>query len=381
MRTKTMIMAILCLLLVQASVLAQEESEQTVEMSGVLIYETETDGQVAYVRHSAGQRDAFVIPPDQCAAITDDGTSVAVAGRDAGLLRVIELESQAVLLEVPWDDAWERCAFGWRSATQLVLPPVDRAAQAAILTLPEGVIVPADTLPVADVVWPDLPHWVPGTFRLASPDRTRVFYEYCPDAMADGETWESKTECFEPPTYRVYDPETRETVFETNDVSQVYLPIRLGPDPESYASVSWSPDGRYIAYISAQYTLEPVLPVRVIDVESRAFMPGSRPYYDIAVFNGLNWSPDSSVVAFWTIFQDHQGITVYDIGEERFIEAEWDMPIPNLRGNWWWSPDSQYFAYISSDGDLRVRPYADWYGLNVTLDTNVARVIAWREEG
>ena len=110
-------------------------------------------------------------------------------------------------------------------------------------------------------------------------------------------------------------------------------------------SPAWSPDGRWIAYLSdesGEYALHlreqsGMGDVRKIKLASRAF------------FSGLTWSPDSKKIAY---VDNHLGLWYVDI--DRGTPVKIDTARRGTSFNSSWSPDSRWIAFV--------KPVQSWYG-------------------
>jgi tricorn protease len=109
-------------------------------------------------------------------------------------------------------------------------------------------------------------------------------------------------------------------------------------------SPAWSPDGRWIAYLSdesGEYALHlreqsGLGEVKKIDLGGRAF------------FSGLTWSPDSKKIAY---SDNHLGIWYVDIDKATPVKI--DTARRSTAFNLSWSPDSRWIAFI--------KPVQSWY--------------------
>jgi tricorn protease len=110
-------------------------------------------------------------------------------------------------------------------------------------------------------------------------------------------------------------------------------------------SPDWSPDGRWIAYLSdesGEYELylrdqSGMGEVKKIKLGERAF------------FSGLTWSPDSKKIAYE---DNHLGLWYVDVDKGAPVRI--DVSSRGASFNPSWSPDSRWVAYI--------KPVQSWYG-------------------
>jgi hypothetical protein len=169
----------------------------------------------------------------------------------------------------------------------------------------------------------------------------------------------------------IYDEGIFRRVLEPLDHDDSETRILLGEDRQGFSATDWSPDGRYLAYISPSpddtdsgevYMIAPddeTIPTQLTDFASEGglLLGGQTP-------GGLRWSPDSEKLVFWSQPLDGEepiatlhvidlttgelrrlcGLTV-DLSEQTITPDP-----PELI----WSWDSQYVAFgANPDDDLR----------------------------
>jgi Tol biopolymer transport system component len=135
--------------------------------------------------------------------------------------------------------------------------------------------------------------------------------------------------------------------------------VRLTMAPEIAALPRWSPDGKYIAYISIQPGQSGKISlIPAGGGSSHEILPGSGSQIDV------NWSPDASRIMFGGFAHDSRGITIQILD----LKTHQTSAVPGSNGLFSprWSPDGRYIAALSRDNttvklfDFRSQRWSDW---------------------
>ena len=163
------------------------------------------------------------------------------------------------------------------------------------------------------------------------------------------------------------------SIIHKDGTNQVRLTDEQTPSiiPESKTTVSWSPDGQWIAFYA----------------DNRPYLvkpngTGLEQLSDDAGQSIMSWSPDSRQIAFYSSDLDNPGIIVIGIdGRRSFVQND-DLKVPVSGDALLWSPDAtQFVAYdvaqkalvlVSRDG-TQIEPLAPVSGIPTRL--------AWSPDG
>jgi Tol biopolymer transport system component len=135
--------------------------------------------------------------------------------------------------------------------------------------------------------------------------------------------------------------------------------VRLTAAPELAALPRWSPDGKYIAYISIWPGQHGKISIIAAGGgSSHEILPGSGSQIDV------NWSPDASRIMFGGFAHDSRGINIQILNLK--THQTWVVPGSDGLFSPRWSPDGRYIAALSRDNttvklfDFRSQKWSDW---------------------
>jgi hypothetical protein len=347
-------------------------SAQSIETAEyTLVYERNGLSGVEYVLWST-EKQTYLPQASACYAVSRNGVYIAYLSTDKTILRIHRLLDDSIVEQIVWEADWEACNFGWYDDAILAIFSIslqtdesfDITNDFAPITLPPFVptILP-DRSPVDDI----------GVY-LPSPDGSFFLYETC-----------SGTNCTGMGDYVIYDTSTETNLVFLNDAiisTPHYAPAgRVNRGSEAI----WSFDGRYLAYPFLPQSLYTDFDLHLYDTTLRTIHEINAPNWRIDYAIPLTWSPVNYLLAFWIMGRIPEPIAgdtielrhaiIYDANHETLVYS--DQPF-NMRGNAQtvWKPDGTAIVFITSDKNLiRVDTTT---GITQLLDSNVNRILAWR---
>lgn len=376
-------------------------------MSAAQAHDIHIPGKLIYLRSapepargqfvvlSANEEQIFTIPQENCADISEQGTYIVVSSRTGSDLVVYNFHSEAVVMELAWDTRWQMCYFNWIGDGVLSLQDREISTKSYRLDVLTGEIAEYEYVLQTYVppTYPRLPNWYSGSEIISSPDGNLILYQRCNGEI---ETYPDRVDCtgisshFSSTDWIIYDIKHQEAIgMLKNDMDCTpdflyFLPGGLASF--TWDSTSWSPNGRYLAYLKTSG-----FPLQIYDTIAQQFLDTSFVYVDIDKSPGLQWSPDASKVAFQVIGRldesragddEHvlRELVIFEVGKPN-LDAFQSADIPyNLDGssNGTWSPDSQSFAFIEANENLIYVEAST--GKTSVLDQGVGRIVAWIPE-
>jgi len=344
---------------------------------------------------SANGEQNFTIPQESCANVSERGTYIALSSRIGAGLAVHNLHSETVVIESTWDTRWEMCYFDWIGDGVLSLQDREISTKSYRLDVLTGEIAEYEYVlqTYVPATYPQLPSWYPGSEILSSPDGNLILYQRCNGEI---ETYPDRVDCtgiswrFPSTDWIIYDIRQQEVIgMLKNDIESrpdFYYYGSGGQGWFTWDSTSWSPNGRYLAYLKMSG-----FPMQIYDTIAQQFLDTS--FVDVRIDKspGLQWSPDSSKVAFQVIGRlgepragddEHvlRQLVIFDVEKPNLDAFQSANTAYNLDGpsNGTWSPDSQAFAFIEANESLIFVEAST--GITSVLDQGVGRIVAWIPE-
>jgi hypothetical protein len=200
----------------------------------------------------------FTIPQESCAGVSQRGSYIALSSNSGTDLIVYELLSASIVMQSAWDSRWMMCFFDWIDDTTIRLHDKETDTKSYQLDVLTGEMSEYNYALQTYVppMYPQLPNWYPGTQILPSPTGNLVLYHRCDGEI---ETYPDHVNCASVNSsasrtnWIIYDARQRQ-VLETlkNDPDSspdFYYYLPGGQASFTWDGTSWSPNGRYLAYI------------------------------------------------------------------------------------------------------------------------------------
>jgi WD40 repeat protein len=293
------ILVAVLMLLVYIDLLAQEANEPA-----NLIYlrqRSETGFQL--VSLSAAGQQVFEIVQDDCYSLSPDAAFLAVSNPISDAIDVYRLADGENIRTILLENVQSSCGFRWQSETVLSFsggPTTQTSAVETTIDILDGRMLSAgELLPSAppSVTVPDL---LADDFRLTSPDNSLIVYNRCAGSAFTTSALTGDQVCSSQEEVVIYD-------LRTQHVEQVLADTQQGRfvlDADerlawSFGGISWSPSGRYLAYLTSPADAN-TPPLRIYDVrEERSIDLVFAEGLEMVKLRGFVWSQDEQYLAFW----------------------------------------------------------------------------------
>ncbi len=378
-----------CLLL--ALLFVNMVQAQSTTIVGEIVYiKVLATGVHRVVKLSLSGSQTFDVPQaqNQCYGVSTLGHYIAESTSQPSNIVIYELATGLQVAQYPWNVEWRPCDFYFKSDT--VISIGDLSNWSFNLDIFSGntnrPIIPTPTS--YELSTP--PNFVANDLLLRSPaNPAMLVYNRCTSGTTATDM-EGNIGCTSVPEFVVYDLSNQQSivVLDNPSLSILVPPSGIAPGltaPPYDNSISWSPSGLYLAFLSQGNINSSTPSVRIYDTVTRVYLDTSASSnYLIDNLSGFSWSPDETNLVFW--LDDGYSASarhlvrpvVFNLQNTSFSLAAqiFTMPamhfIPVL-----WSPNNQRFIFVDSDKFLRYITAST--GSSSVVDTDIQDIIAWND--
>jgi len=393
------------LILLSLNIYAQSLLGET--NTNTIIYVKGFGEAYGYVSQIGSDINTYQVPAGHCTSLSPNGRYLAESSENAQTLKIFYFPTMELIYQQSWNEIWEDCYFSWEGQDILGFYVVNLGLSNSPLFKFENLLLTEISLDTPEPVYPTLPDYNPDlveNFILQNPTNPDIYlYEICPSrSILDGELYCDYTDIV------IYNVATQTQIKNLKGASGDYMrgytvDIYNGGGTVSISEklVSWSPDGRYLAYFSPSLSTIPHNGKLIVyDLQMDRYFEDVRELYLPNVNRNLQWS-DNNILVIWRtgIFSD-----IYNYDYHRslnlltFLHADTEMYVTvngkTLFDTWnpsvIFSPDGDTAAFIGKERVIPEQP-PDFSGYSgdlilistttgeyTVMDTDVSKIITWR---
>jgi hypothetical protein len=266
----------------------------------VLIYIKLVDEKMVFVARHGEEVITYELGEDECGDISNDGRYLALSTEQADILHIIHFASKEEIFVTDWDSNWKSCRISWIENN--ILGIVTQNSSGEYFSFDGESLTPITITPQTPT-YPSLPDFYPiegVTTFLQNPMYPHIYlYITCIGYQR------YNVESCRGGSFIVYDTINNLRLERLENPSPNYM---MGVDIDlnynyiqhlSVPLVSWSPDGRYIAYFSSLYTI-PAIPhegkIIIYDMEEDRYLNDSPALYLPNIGRRLQWAGDNTLI-------------------------------------------------------------------------------------
>src|SRR5438552_88388 len=180
---------------------------------------------------------------------------------------------------------------------------------------------------------------------------------------------------------------------EKEDNSDIYVkqigaerPLRLTTNSASDTDPTWSPDGRYIAFLRLSNTDGGVFLVPSLGGAERK-LADAFPYRPVVIGNTLSYSPDGKLLAVPDKNSQQQPFSIVSISIDTGEKSKLTAPAGGSVGDFFpaFSPDQKTLAFVRvvsiATADIYLQPLAGGDPKRLTFEDTSIRGLSWSSDG
>jgi len=374
---------------------------QTVMQIGedeLFIYTRVIDNQKFFVIQQGNHISTYPLQSGECGDISDDGRYLAVSSTQASTLEIIYMPSQKVVFSTEWRSEWNPCELYWISNNWLMMgtsdiqDPIFRFENFALYPVPYETIF---------LDYPSLPNFFPNTlesFIQQSPANPDIYlYERCLRGVIFNEIDCLSTEMV---VYDLANNQELEILENANPYTfRGYEVDTTKPYNRNYISaslVSWSSDGRYIAYFYSPNADETEGRIIIYDIEQDIYLPDpANLSFEPNIWVPLQWS-SNNILVYWmkappgatAAISDFLNYFVFVHADTGLVANSYIFDVRQAI----FAPDGHVLAIVGKEPAESQETFnfdgvipADLIFINTSttgestiIDTNVTEIITWR---
>jgi len=288
---------VMIVILLALSLRIQAQTVLVVGEDELLIYQKFVDNQKFFVIQHDNQISTYPLKNDECGDISNDGRYLAVSSNQPQTLEIIHFSSKKVVFGTEWSTEWNPCELFWISDNWLMMgtsdiqDPIFRFENFALYPVPYETIF---------LDPPPLPNFFPNTlesFIQQSPTNPDIYlYKRCLREVIFNEI-----DCLSPEMV-VYDlANNQELEILENANPHHFGGYELDTTKPGNLNhlVSWSPDGRYIAYFYSPNIDYSEGRIIIYDIEQDIYLPDpSNLTFEPNIWVPLEWS-SNNILVYW----------------------------------------------------------------------------------
>jgi Tol biopolymer transport system component/predicted Ser/Thr protein kinase len=165
-------------------------------------------------------------------------------------------------------------------------------------------------------------------------------------------------------------------------------PLRLTSNPADDLFPAWSPDGREIAFVRQSGAAISIFVVPALGGPERKLFSGTSAFLSLYEYgNALSWSPDGKTIAFSGQRSPGEPNSIFLLSRDSLETQQITTPPPGFLGDSTpaFSPDGKTLAFVrgasSRDIEIYVMPAAGGQVKRLTFGNRSGRSLAWTADG
>jgi eukaryotic-like serine/threonine-protein kinase len=165
-------------------------------------------------------------------------------------------------------------------------------------------------------------------------------------------------------------------------------PLRLTTNPADDLFPAWSPDGRQIAFVRQTGSEINIIVVPALGGPERKLYSGTSAFLSLYEYgNALSWSPDGKYLAFSGQRSPREPNSIYLLSLDNLETRQLTQPPAGFLGDSTpaFSPDGKVLAFVrgasSRDVEIYVMPATGGDPKRLTFDNRSGRSLAWTADG
>ena len=299
LKEKMMKKILMILMVLTLGWISQGQTVLTTNPLEKFIYVKMVGGTKSFVVINGDNYDEYTLQSGECGDISDDGRYLALSSEQADILRIIHLASKKVIFTTDWEPEWYKCVVVWGENNLLTMGGIDFVDRNYTF---DGESLTPITITSQTPTYPSLPDFYPIEgipTLLQNPVYPHIYlYKQClgyqryniENCLGGG--------------FIIYDTLDNQQLENLQNGSSNYMigfDIDLNYNYIQYLSVplvSWSPDGRYIAYFSRIFN-RPIPhegKIIIYDMLEDRYLDDSPALYLPNIGYPLQWAGDNTLI-------------------------------------------------------------------------------------
>jgi len=371
-----------------------------------LVYVKIVDGTKIFVVISGDNYNEYTLQADECGSLSDDGRYLALSSEQSLTLKFIYFPSRKTIYEHTWDENFRHCGFLWRSEDVISLDIIGFDIVDPYFRF-DGMSLTEFPIPTSQPIYPDLPNYFPDSdsnLLLRNPANPDIYlYENCIGTIVRDSYCAGNGEAI------IYDVANN---IEIKELERARLSYMRGYELALYQGcpvcriseplVSWSQDGRYVAYVTTSYRdagrqIPSKLEIIIYDMQTDRYISGDDALYLPNINRNFQWASNNILLvwqtrAYWEVYPYHSSLVFFSFFyADTETSVNGDKPFDVLSQRAIFAPDGRAIAFIGKAldtyeyPDFGSQPYrgdlvimSTLTGESIIIDTDVTEIITWR---